>query len=197
VPKPVQNKIRIIGGIWRSRIIKIVDSPGLRPTPARVRETLFNWLQADINASRCLDLYAGSGALSFEAVSRGAKLAVQVENNQKAAIALKENVLTLKTEQIKIVQADVLEFLAQKNEAFDLVFIDPPFSLNLVVPCCQLLEDQGWLAKYAKIYVETGVNIQVQDDMPSNWRLLKNKTAGEVRFQLYERVDPDFFSANR
>jgi 16S rRNA (guanine966-N2)-methyltransferase len=91
----VQNKLRIIGGIWRSRNITFVDAPGLRPTPARVRETLFNWLQNDLMGRRCLDLYAGSGALGFEAASRGAKSVIQVENNGLACRALKENAITL------------------------------------------------------------------------------------------------------
>lgn len=185
----VQNKIRIIGGTWRSRTIKFVDAEGLRPTPNRVRETLFNWLQDDINGSRCLDLYAGSGALSFEAVSRGASHVVQVENNPLACKALKENAIALNSTQINSVQKDVFAYLAGKSEVFDVVFIDPPFSMNLVTQSCQLLEENGWLADYAKIYVETENNPQLQTEIPSNWRQLKNKTAGEVRFQLFERED--------
>ena len=107
----MQNKLKIIGGNWRSRNVTFVDAPGLRPTPARVRETLFNWLQNDIIGSRCLDLYAGSGALGFEAASRGAKCVIQVENNALACRALKENAIKLAAEQIKIVQSDVLRYL--------------------------------------------------------------------------------------
>ena len=108
----MQNKLKIIGGNWRSRSITFVDAPGLRPTPARVRETLFNWLQNDIMGRRCLDLYAGSGALGFEAASRGAKSVTQVESNPLACRALKENAIKLTAERIKIVQSDVFRYLA-------------------------------------------------------------------------------------
>ncbi|MCX7067762.1 MAG: 16S rRNA (guanine(966)-N(2))-methyltransferase RsmD [Methylococcales bacterium] len=190
----MQNKLSIIGGNWRSRKISFEDADGLRPTPARVRETLFNWLQYDILGSRCLDLYAGSGALSFEAVSRGAKSVVQVENNPIACRSLKTNALSLGAEQLKIVQSDVFRYLAGNAQAFDIVFIDPPFSLNLAAQTCQWLEDKGWLAPYAKIYVETErTNVDTQgvfqlQEIPENWRLLKQKTAGEVMYHLFERV---------
>jgi 16S rRNA (guanine966-N2)-methyltransferase len=190
----VQNKLSIIGGNWRSRKISFEDAEGLRPTPARVRETLFNWLQYDILDSRCLDLYAGSGALSFEAASRGAKSVVQVENNPVACRHLKANALALGAEQIKIVQSEAFRYLASDAEVFDLVFIDPPFHLNLAAQTCQWLEDKGWLAAYAKIYVETESKDAVThqafqlEKLPENWRLLKQKTAGEVMYHLFERV---------
>lgn len=114
----MSNKLRIIGGDWRSRCITFIDAPGLRPTPVRVRETLFNWLRDDIIASRCLDLYAGSGALGFEAASRGAKSVTQVENNALACRALKENAIALAAEQVKIVQSDVMRYLAGEAETF-------------------------------------------------------------------------------
>jgi 16S rRNA (guanine966-N2)-methyltransferase len=189
VQKKVQNKLNIIGGNWRSRKINFEDVEGLRPTPARVRETLFNWLQYDVINSRCLDLYAGSGALSFEAASRGAKSVVQVENNSTACRNLKANVLTLGAEQIKIVQSEVFRYLAGDAQPFDLVFIDPPFHSNLVVQTCQLLEDKSWLAAHAKIYVETERHCRLEG-LPDNWQLLKQKTAGEVMYQLFERVNP-------
>ena len=190
----MQNKLNIIGGNWRSRKISFEDADGLRPTPARVRETLFNWLQYDILGSHCLDLYAGSGALSFEAASRGAKSVIQVENNPIACRSLKTNALSLGAEQVKIVQSDVFRYLASDAQAFDIVFIDPPFNLNLAAQTCQWLEDKGWLASYAKIYVETErTNIDTQgvfqlQEIPENWRLLKQKTAGEVMYHLFERV---------
>ncbi len=190
----MQNKLNIIGGNWRSRKISFEDADGLRPTPARVRETLFNWLQYDILGSHCLDLYAGSGALSFEAASRGAKSVIQVENNPIACRSLKTNALSLGAEQVKIVQSDVFRYLASDAQAFDIVFIDPPFNLNLAAQTCQWLEDKGWLASYAKIYVETErTNVDTQgvfqlQEIPENWRLLKQKTAGEVMYHLFERV---------
>ncbi len=193
-PQKMQNKLSIIGGDWRSRKISFEDAEGLRPTPARVRETLFNWLQYDIIGSRCLDLYAGSGALSFEAASRGAKSVVQVENNPLACRCLKANALALNAEQIKIVQMDTFRFLAGDAQAFDIVFVDPPFNLKLAAQTCHWLEDKGWLAAYSKIYVETERLDAVKqrpfqlEAMPENWHALKQKTAGEVMYHLFERV---------
>lgn len=183
IPK---NKIRIIGGEWRSRQINFVDAPGLRPTPDRVRETLFNWLQFDIPGSRCLDLYAGSGALGFEAASRGAKAVIQVESNPDACRALKENAIKLAATNINIIQIDVFRYLAGDAEAFDIVFLDPPFGLNLIVQTCHWLEDKGWLNPHSKIYVEAESKLKFLDDLPTHWQLLKSKTAGDVGYHLFE-----------
>ncbi len=182
----MSNKLKIIGGDWRSRSIHFDDAPGLRPTPARVRETLFNWLRNDILSSRCLDLYAGSGALSFEAASRGAMNVVQVENNSLACRLLKENAVSLNAKQIKIVQLDVFRYLAGDAELFDIVFIDPPFQQSLAVQTCQWLEDKGWLSPHAKIYVEVESTLKLER-MPENWSQLKSKVAGEVGYHLFER----------
>ena len=172
----------------RSRSITFVDAPGLRPTPARVRETLFNWLQNDIIGRRCLDLYAGSGALGFEAASRGAKSVIQVENNPLVCRALKENARTLAAGQIKIVQMDVFRYLAGDAEPFDVVFIDPPFAMGLAVQTCQWLEEKGWLSQHAKIYVEAESTLKL-DGMPPNWRQMKSKVAGEVGYHLFQRAE--------
>ncbi len=188
VPGKLKNKIRIIGGQWRSRQLHFIDAPGLRPTPSRVRETLFNWLQDDIRGSRCLDLYAGSGALGFEAASRGAKSVVQVENNPQACRSLNENALALSASQIKIMQMETLRFLASDAEPVDIVFIDPPFGMNLVIETCHWLEDKCWLADPAKIYIETESTFKVEN-FPANWQLLKSKTAGEVGYHLFERIN--------
>ncbi len=185
----MKNKLRIIGGDWRSRQLSFVDAPGLRPTPARVRETVFNWLQYEIFGKRCLDLYAGSGALGFEAASRGAKSVIQVESNAQACRSLKDNALALSADdRIKVVQSDVLRYLEGEATAFDVVFLDPPFGLNLVIQTCRLLEDNGWLAKHAKIYVETERHFDFSG-MPENWRQLKSKSAGEVGYHLFERIE--------
>ncbi|MBL6987149.1 MAG: 16S rRNA (guanine(966)-N(2))-methyltransferase RsmD [Methylobacter sp.] len=184
----MKNKLRIIGGDWRSRQLGFVDAPGLRPTPARVRETLFNWLRYEISGKQCLDLYSGSGALGFEAASRGAKSVVQVENNIQACRSLKDNAIALSAGQIETVQSDVLRYLAGKTQVFDVVFLDPPFGLGLVVQTCRLLEENGWLAKHAKIYVETERHFDFSG-MPENWRQLKSKSAGEVGYHLFERTD--------
>ncbi|MGR8952275.1 MAG: 16S rRNA (guanine(966)-N(2))-methyltransferase RsmD [Gammaproteobacteria bacterium] len=181
------NKIRIIGGSWRSRQLRFDDAPGLRPTPARVRETLFNWLQYDIAGSRCLDLYAGSGALGFEAASRGAKEVVQVESDAGACRNLRANAAALGANGNRIVEMEVERFLAGKAAAFDLVFLDPPFAKNLAAAACNRLEHNGWLAKNAKIYVETEAGFELAG-LPGTWQLLKDKTAGEVRYRLFERA---------
>ncbi|WP_027149346.1 16S rRNA (guanine(966)-N(2))-methyltransferase RsmD [Methylobacter tundripaludum] len=185
----MKNKLRIIGGDWRSRQLSFVDAPGLRPTPARVRETVFNWLQYEIFGKQCLDLYAGSGALGFEAASRGAKSVVQVESNAQACRSLKDNAIALSADdRIKIVQSDVLRYLEGEATAFDVVFLDPPFGLSLVIQTCRLLEGNGWLAKHAKIYVETERHFDFSG-MPENWRQLKSKSAGEVGYHLFERIE--------
>ena len=183
----MKNKIKIIGGEWRSRTITFIDSPSLRPTPSRVRETLFNWLQYDITGRSCLDLYAGSGALSFEAASRGAKSVVQVEENPQVCQQLKENAIALAAPQIKIIHSDVFRFLAGENTFFDIVFIDPPVAKNLAVQTCQWLEDKVWLNNHAKIYVEVEQQL-ILKGLPENWQLLKHKIAGEVGYYLFERL---------
>jgi 16S rRNA (guanine966-N2)-methyltransferase len=183
----VKNKVRIIGGQWRSRQLHFIDAPGLRPTPSRVRETVFNWLQDDIPGRRCLDLYAGSGALGFEAASRGAKSVIQVENNLQVCQSLKENVIALAASQIKIVNKDVFRYLAGDAELVDVVFIDPPFGLSLVNQTCRWLEDKLWLAEQAKIYIESEKSLKLEN-FPENWRLLKSKMAGEVGYHLFERT---------
>ena len=183
----MKSKLRIIAGDWRSRQLLFQDTPGLRPTPARVRETLFNWLQHDVVASQCLDLFAGSGALGFEAASRGAKSVVMVENNAQACRLIKENTVKLSAQQIKIIQTDVFKFLAGDAFPFNLVFLDPPFAKNMAQKTCQWLEEKGWLAPHAKVYVEVESKL-VLEDMPINWRILKSKKAGEVSYTLFERM---------
>ncbi len=183
----LKNKIRIIGGEWRSRQISFYDLPGLRPTPNRLRETLFNWLQHEIPGSRCLDLFAGSGALGFEAASRGATEVVQVENNAQACRALKENAVKLDARRLSIIQNDVFRYLAGNSELFDIVFLDPPFDLNIAGQACQWLEDKDWLSAQAKIYVETENGQRLENELPKNWRLLKEKSAGEVTCRLYSK----------
>jgi len=191
----MSNQIRIIGGEWRSRHIVFDDAPGLRPTPSRVRETLFNWLQADILHSRCLDLYAGSGALGLEAASRGARQVVQVENNPASCQKLRENIAKLAAAQVKLAQQDVSHFLNGPAQHFDLVFLDPPFGQGLIGQTCKLLDDNGWLAAYAKIYLECERNRPL-DDLPADWRLLKSKTAGEVSYNLLQKQSDTFAAAN-
>lgn len=181
----MSNKLRIIGGEWRSRLIAFDDAPGLRPTPARVRETLFNWLQADVVNSRCLDLFSGSGALGFEAASRGAKQVLLVDNNPKTCRKLQENCTALAAGRVRVAQADVMQFIEREREAFDLIFLDPPFGQGLAEPVCRRLSEAGLLAAYGKIYIETERGLAL-NDLPGHWRCLKHKQAGEVAYSLYQ-----------
>lgn len=182
----MKSKLRIIAGNWRSRQLIFEDTPGLRPTPARIRETVFNWLQHDVKGSHCLDLYTGSGALGFEAASRGAKTVVLVENNAQACRLIKENTLKFAAQQIKIIQNDVFRFLAGDAKQFEVVFLDPPFFKDLAQQTCHWLEDKGWLANNAKIYVEVEKQLLL-DNMPENWQCMNEKTSGEVSYYVFVR----------
>lgn len=139
--------------------------------------------------SRCLDLYAGSGALGFEAASRGAKEVIAVESDAQACRLLKENSQALAAQQVKIINGDVFQFLAGDAEPFDLVFLDPPFAKNMAIQTCSWLEDKGWLKPHAKIYVETESQLQL-NGYPENWQLLKSKTTGSVGYHLFVRDRP-------
>jgi len=185
----VKNELRIIGGTWRSRKIRFPDAPGLRPTPDRVRETLFNWLGQDLEGLSCLDLYAGSGALGFEAASRGAARVVQVEGGAQACLALRQNCTLLDARAVEVAQTDVSRFLAGPAEPFDIVFLDPPFHQGLVGPCCRALEGRGWLAAHARIYIEVERGLALED-LPENWQVLRGRQAGEVAYQIYQRKPP-------
>ena len=179
-----QNRLRIIGGEWRSRVLHFPDVPGLRPTPDRVRETLFNWLQPHIYAARCLDLFAGSGALGFEALSRGAAKVTALELDTGAIKALTRNCNQLGTGKVELIQQDAMVWLAETHTCqYDLVFIDPPFASALQEQCCHLLEKRGWLAEGALVYLEAALPLE-KFVFPQGWELLKSKKAGDVHYGL-------------
>ena len=188
-PNPFSCKVRIIGGKFRGQNINFSNSEDLRPTGNRIKETLFNWLAVPIIDSNCLDLFAGSGSLSIESVSRGAFSATMIEKNNSAFLALKRNCSHLGIENVTIIKADAKKWLAEhKNlKPFDLIFLDPPFSSNLLTSCCSLLEKNGLLAENAHIYVETDRSYSAFI-IPSNWQLLKEKTSGQVSYRLYKRI---------
>lgn len=148
------NLLRIIGGEWRSRRLPFADVPGLRPTPDRVRETLFNWLQGRTPGSRCLDLFAGSGALGFEALSRGAQDVVMVEKHPAAAAVLRENIALLGAQHATLIHDDAFRYLQRETAAFDLVFLDPPFRQNLLGPVLESLFSRSLLKPNGMIYLE-------------------------------------------
>lgn len=182
-PRRNPNTVRIIGGIWRGRKLTFADAPGLRPTPDRVRETLFNWLQGRIEGARCLDLFAGSGALGLEALSRGARTAVLLEANPVVAKHLRVQAAMLGAHHAQIEQIDALAYLDGGSQAFDVVFLDPPFDAKLWTQTATLLARNGWLAPNAFIYVESsaqGESVQ----FPEDWETLRDKTAGDVRYRL-------------
>lgn len=165
----------------------VADVPGLRPTAERIRETLFNWLAPVIAGARCLDLFAGSGALGFEAVSRGAASADLVEISPVAAATLRENVCLLPAAGISVHQADAIEFLRRPGNQgpFNIVFLDPPFADGRYAELCRLLADKGWLAPGALVYLEQDRNDNLPA-LPDGWRAKKEKTAGNVRYSLIE-----------
>lgn len=184
------SELRIIGGEWRSRKLSFPEAEGLRPTPDRVRETLFNWLQAVTPAARCLDLFSGSGALSFEALSRGAAQATLIDASPQVVRSLKSNLQMLKAQNAEVHEADALSWLerqpADLSQRFDLIFLDPPFRKGLLKPIAELLESRNLLADDAYIYVETERELGTPE-VPSNWRLHREKEAGQVSYRLYVR----------
>ena len=177
------GRLRIIGGCYRGRKLPIPSQPGLRPSADRVRETLFNWLQPVIAGSRCLDLFAGSGALGFEAASRGAAEVLMIERSAAVARALVTNALSLDDAQARVRNDDALRWLSGRGEPFDIVFLDPPFDEDLLTPCCSLLNANGWLATGALIYLEAPARRQFPA-LPGDWVLVRDKRAGQVRFAL-------------
>ncbi|EOE6855081.1 16S rRNA (guanine(966)-N(2))-methyltransferase [Cronobacter sakazakii] len=180
------GQIRIIGGQWRGRKLPVPDSPGLRPTTDRVRETLFNWLAPYLVGARCLDCFAGSGALGLEALSRYAADATLLEMERSVAQQLQKNLATLKSSAAKVVNTNTLNFLNQTGEPHDIVFVDPPFRKGLQEETLNLLETRGWLAPQALIYVESEVENGLPP-VPANWQLHREKVAGQVAYRLYLR----------
>jgi 16S rRNA (guanine966-N2)-methyltransferase len=184
-----RNELRIIGGTWRGRRVKFPDVAAIRPTPDRVRETLFNWLQHDIAGRRCLDLFAGSGALGLEALSRGAAQVVFVDREHAVIEQLRATFALLGARGTGLEQRDALRFLEGDSRPFEIVFLDPPFNANLLPGVCTALETRGWLAPGALIYLEVPAH-EALPELPANWRLLKSGRAGEVGYHLARRVEP-------
>lgn len=178
-----RHQVRIIGGRWRSRRLPVNDAPGLRPTGDRVRETVFNWLQLHLPGARVLDLFAGTGALGLEALSRGAATAVLVERDHKLCERLRESCTTLGATDARVVESDALRWLRQPaTHRFDIVFIDPPFDLGLWQAAMDGLCRDGWLAAGALVYLE-----YPRDDvptLPARWRWHRQGMAGATGYGL-------------
>ena len=175
--------MRIIGGLWRRRLLEFPDALDLRPTPDRVRETLFNWLGQDLTGLTCLDLFAGSGVLGFEAASRGAREAILVETDPAAVRMLQASREMLSASQVTIARGDALEYLRAHRRLFDLVFLDPPYRLNLLPHLLPMLE--GHLAPGARVYLEA----PEIPSLPQGFELLRQGKAGKVKALLIKWRD--------
>lgn len=179
------GEVRIIGGDWRGRKLPVLNAEGLRPTSDRVRETLFNWLQFEVPGAKCLDVFAGSGALSLEALSRGAKQATLLELGTANANQLKQNLQTLNVSNASVEQVDSLQWLAQTaQEPFDIVFLDPPFHKELMQHAVDLLFNNGYLSNQAWLYLEQEKQLE-WPILPDGWVCHREKTTSQVRFGLF------------
>ncbi len=180
------REVRIIGGDWKRTKLPVADAPGLRPTPDRVRETLFNWLGQTMTGWRCLDAFAGSGALGFEAASRGAASAVLIERDRHLARKLDDTKVRLKAENVRIENADALAWMARAPGAsFDVIFIDPPFDSDLAAPA--FVAATRVVVPGGYIYLESGSALAA-DAVPEGFTLFRQSRAGAVHFQLLRRV---------
>ena len=180
-----RGRVRIVGGRWRSRLLEVPARPDLRPTPDRVRETLFNWLGQRLDGCVCLDLFAGSGALGFEAASRGAARVVMVESDRVALAALRESRARLEAAEVEVVAGDALEYLVRARERFDVVFLDPPFRQNALPALLAKLPPR--LQPGARVYLEGAAAVPAA----APWRELKRARAGQVSVQLLQWSEHD------
>ncbi|TDT43976.1 16S rRNA m(2)G-966 methyltransferase [Halospina denitrificans] len=181
------GRVRIIAGDWRRRSLEFPAVDDVRPTPDRVRETVFNWVAPVLPGSRCLDLFAGSGALGLEALSRGAGKATFVDQSRALMKALRANLATLDAGNADVVEADVMAFLGRENggDAMDLVFLDPPFRAGFVEPVCDRLAAEAWVKTGSLVYIEHESDLP-EPQLPPGWALSRRKTAGQVCYSLYE-----------
>lgn len=182
-PAMKSGEVRIIGGTLRSRRIRFPGRPGLRPTPDRVRETLFNWLGQNLDGRDCLDLFSGSGALGFEAASRGARRVVVVERDAAAINALRANAAELAAATVEVIRADALEFLKNQKDRFDVVFLDPPFAEDSWGPLLELLP--GCLRAGGLVYCERAQPLE----NGQGWETVRAARAGQVSYQLLKRTE--------
>lgn len=178
----LRNRVRIVGGAWRSRLISFPPAKDLRPTPDRVRETLFNWLGQDLSGKTCLDLFAGSGALGFEAASRGARRVVMVESDPAVFRALVASRAVLDASSVEVRRADALQFLAGDAGVYDVVFLDPPFRAGRWPQLAQVLPPR--LAPGALVYYESAL----PPDLPPGWETVRQGQAGMVKYQLLKQA---------
>tara|TARA_B100001750_G_scaffold243086_1_gene257634 strand:- start:501 stop:1115 length:615 start_codon:yes stop_codon:yes gene_type:complete len=182
-------RLRIVAGKWRGCFLPVVDEPGLRPTSERIRETLFNWLTAHLEGANCLDLFAGTGALGFEALSRGAAKVCFIEGAPKVAQAIRDAATVLQASDVNLQVADAIAWLqTAKPQPFDIVFLDPPFADDYYAELCRLLSERQWLAKIAYIYIEQDSK-EALPVLPDGWNCIKEKKAGNVRYSLIRAMN--------
>lgn len=181
------GQLRLIGGQWRGRKLQFPSLPGLRPTPDRIRETLFNWLAAELPGARCLDLFGGSGALGLEALSRGAADCIFIDSHPVACRQIGAHLQTLRSDRGRVICDSASRWLAETPaERFDILFFDPPFGTGQLARVCELAEERGWLSDTALIYMECGSN-EPPPPLPRNWLPHRDKQAGQVAYRLYRR----------
>ncbi|MBV8741933.1 MAG: 16S rRNA (guanine(966)-N(2))-methyltransferase RsmD [Sinobacteraceae bacterium] len=180
--------LRIIGGRWRGRRLRFPALADIRPTPDRVRETLFNWLGQRVQGARCLDLFAGSGALGLEALSRGAEQVTFIERESRAAQQLRAHLSAWQASGAEVITLDAVHYLSGAARSFDIVFLDPPFASSLIASTAELLEARDWLSPDALIYVETDARAELPQ-LPVTWQVRKAKQAGAVGYHLLTRAE--------
>lgn len=181
----MNQTVRIIGGKYRGKKIQFPAEEGLRPTPDRVKETLFNWLMHDIRGARCLDAFAGSGALGFEALSRGAAEVVMIEQSATVFSHLKKTSTAFVDDNLQLLNQDALKYLQKKGNTFDVIFLDPPFSGDLLTECLQLINESSCLQQGGLLYIEAANEVSLPEQ---GWKARKLKRAGQVVYMLFEKL---------
>lgn len=182
------NSVRIISGDWRGRRLTVADVPGLRPSGDRSRETLFNWLQPWIAGAECADLFAGTGALGFEAVSRGAASVLMIEKHPKAQAQLEQSIELLQAVKVKLHKGGAMSMLENfKADSFDIVFVDPPFNSNLGGLVVERLDKTACVRRGGFIYLETSASDNTEVNAPEDWSTWRDQQLGDVRMQLFRR----------
>ncbi len=190
-PRQYDKSVRIIGGKWRGRKISFAGSETLRPSPSRIRETLFNWLQPDIAGARVLEPFAGSGVLSFEALSRGASHVTLLDIDPRTTSALAQTVAALGCETASTIRrASATEWLAACDQHFDIVLLDPPFGAGLITPICRQLDKRNIISTRGLVYIETEAPISAAE-LPAGWTLTRQKRAASVNYALVEVGSPE------
>jgi len=182
--RTLPGRLRIVAGKWRSRLLPVIDAPGLRPTSERIRETLFNWLSPTIEGASCLDLFAGTGALGIEALSRGAAHVVFIEKSAAAVAAIRKNLGDLEADNAEVFHRDAFDYLTRSDATpFDVVFLDPPFESDALSDLCGLLQQYGWLKANATVYLEQDKDRE-KPRLPDGWVISHEKVAGKVGYSL-------------